>query len=421
MQDVKNKTIELENLSKHINGERSIDVQIYDDFESLSGLQPAWDRFMEEMEAEIFLTYDWCRIWWKYYGKERELKVFVFRQNENIVGILPLFFETIGLWPVNIDVVKIVGTDFLPITINISLIAERLNEIIQILLSKLNQLYKYDIIYLGQLCGKCEVVDQIEKAFKDVLPLSYNVSQRTRDVQTYFQLTNSWDEQVASLSPRQRTKTRKVYKVIQEKGISLTSAFATESNLVELFDDFVKMHQSQWQQIGISGHFIDWPSAYEFHKEVVQVQRAQDRARLLQIRLDDKVIGYDYLFKFGQTYHWFLSARSTEDLDSRLDFHRISFGEKVKKALNDGVTMIDGGRGKYEYKIVMGGEITPVRDIYIYPHSPISFIKVSLLRRFIWIITICYVKIWRRRIAPRLGIKTGTFWRWWLRTSMLSI
>jgi hypothetical protein len=121
-------------------------VQIYDNFEAIAEWQKDWDSFMEEMNAEIFLTYDWCKIWWKYYGKGRELKIFVFRKNDQIMGILPLFHEVIGLWPVNLSVIKIVGTDFMPITINIPLRTDQIDEIVNSLISNLNKVCRWDLM-----------------------------------------------------------------------------------------------------------------------------------------------------------------------------------------------------------------------------------------------------------------------------------
>jgi hypothetical protein len=126
------------------------------------------------------------------------------------------------------------------------------------------------------------------------------------------------------------------------------------------------------------------------------------------------------MYKFGQTYQWFLTARSGLERDSRIDFHRVSFGEKVEHALKDDVRFIDGGRGEYEYKMVMGGKLFPVHSIFIYSKGFFHLKQVQIVRGLVWLMDIWYSKIWRRRIAPRLGLKLGPFWRWWTRTHMLS-
>jgi CelD/BcsL family acetyltransferase involved in cellulose biosynthesis len=397
----------------------NIVVEVFESFEDSEHMRPEWDVFMESLGAEIFLSYDWCRTWWKYYGNNRRLRVFFFRKAGQLCGVLPVFWESVGVTPVAVTVVKMVGSDFIPITFSMPVADESLEKIIDLFTRRLHEECRWDILYLGAICGKYPSVERLVGALKTLSDGAYRVDVRANEVQTYFQLADSWEEQLAGLSQRQRTKTRRVYKEIKSKGMVLTSAFANEKNLGEWFVNFVQMHQAQWLQAGMPGHFADWPSAHEFHKEMASVQLARNRLRLLQIKLDDKVIGYDYIYKFGQTYMWFLSARTALERDSRIDFHRISFGEKVENALRDGVKFIDAGRGVYEYKLVMGGRPSPVRSISVYPHGPLSLTKVWLFRSLVWLVNTCYSKIWRRRIAPRLGLKLGPFWGWWTRTHML--
>jgi hypothetical protein len=170
----------------------------------------------------------------------------------------------------------------------------------------------------------------------------------------------------------------------------------------------------------MAGHFGDWPSSYEFHREVAGIQLDRHRLRLLEIRLDQRCIGYEYMYKLGNTYFWFLNARSDLGKDSHIDFHRIAFGEKVEKAIKDGVNSIDAMRGYYEYKIVMGGELLPTSNILVFSKNLRSLIRISIFRSLVWLLNVVHFKIWRRRIAPRLGLKPKALRNWWIRTHMLS-
>ena len=51
--------------------EIGIDISSHEprSFDELQRLREPWDRLALKAGSEIFLTYDWCRIWWKYYGK----------------------------------------------------------------------------------------------------------------------------------------------------------------------------------------------------------------------------------------------------------------------------------------------------------------------------------------------------------------
>ena len=202
----------------------NIDVQTYDSFEALSNIQQDWDSFMEEMNAEIFLTYDWCRLWWKYYGNGRHLKIFIFRLNGRIIGILPVFMENIWLGPFNIRVVKIVGTDFMPTTIILPVSHNYLSLVIPAFLNRISALWSWDVLHIGDLSGAYKQLDKLSEILSDTLSCSHKIECKETAVQTYFEIANSFEDQLKTLSARQRTKTKRVYKELQDKKITLQDA-----------------------------------------------------------------------------------------------------------------------------------------------------------------------------------------------------
>jgi hypothetical protein len=206
--------------------------------------------------------------------------------------------------------------------------------------------------------------------------------------------------------------------MLKEKKI-LVCVPAENGNFQELFNCFVKAHQEYWQKIGLAGHFGDWPESYEFHREVAITQLKRDRLRLYEIRLDGTVIGYNYGYKFGKTYDYFLFGRTLFDGSDKIDFVRIDYGEMVKRALKENVRWFNAMRGKYEYKLHIGGELYPVRSVIVRGGGLAKGIRVNLFRKMASITDIIYSKIWRRRIIPRLGLKQGYLWRHWIKTNAL--
>lgn len=397
----------------------SIDMQTFDSFEELLVLERDWDNFMEEMKCEIFLTYDWCRLWWKYYGKNRHLKVFIFRSSGRIVGILPAFMETIWLG-FKIRLVKIVGTDFMPTTISLPVSRDYLRPVISVFLNQISLLWSWDVLNIGDLSGAYRELDELRAVTTDTLHSSHTIRCDETDVQTYFEIASSLDEQIKTLSTRQRTKTKRVYKELQDKNIDLKSVAADEQNHVTFLDSFIDMHQAHWQSLGMAGHFVDWPHARLLHKEMASAQIKHDRLRILKIMLNNQCIGYEYIYKFGSAYCWFLSARTDLTQFPRIDFHRIAFGEKINHAVRDGVKSIDALRGHYEYKLVMGGQLKPVHRMIAYSSKNVSNLRYQVFRRCAWLLNVMYMKIWRRRVAPRLRIRPGPLLAIWIKTAMFS-
>ncbi len=122
--------------------------------------QEEWDLFVEINGGDIFLSYDWCSIWWKYYGSDRKLKIFVFRSDDDLVGIIPLFFETVWLGPVCLKVVKIVGSDSSITTVNVPLMPKFMDEIIRVFADKMEMYGSWDVMCIGPISGMYDKYEQ---------------------------------------------------------------------------------------------------------------------------------------------------------------------------------------------------------------------------------------------------------------------
>jgi len=400
-----------------------VQVELFDNFEELASMQPEWDNFVASTGCEIYLTYDWCRLWWKYYGKKRNLSILVFRSAGDLVAIIPLFFEKIWLGPAWIRAAKLVGTDSSITTVSLPISSPHLADVISRFRSYLDDC-NCDIIHLGPFSGKYKYQAHIKELCQQFFRDSYLVQSINSNVQTYFELPGTYDEFLAGLTKRERGEIRRNYraaaKAFAGEAQSVVSLFASQRNFQNMFDDFVRMHQAHWQSIGKAGHFADWPRAIEFHRELAQAQLKHNRLRLLQVALAGQPLGYKYAYRFGEMYLEFLDARSdTPDL-RHVSLGRVIFAELVKKALEENITCIDSMRSRYEHKIRMGGNLLPVHDIYISRKKIFLRLRVSVFRALAWALNLAYYRIWFSRIAPRLHLKRRPIWRILIRTRAFS-
>jgi hypothetical protein len=95
-------------------------------------------------------------------------------------------------------------------------------------------------------------------------------------------------------------------------------------------------------------------------------------------------------------------ARNTVDGGRQFPFAQLWFYDMVLKANAEGVIRFDFMRGYFEYKMLLGGFLLPIRNIDISKR----FAPKLLLFRFLYgIWHNRYFKLCRKRIAP--GIKEG--------------
>src|SRR5512140_891799 len=68
-------------------------------FAALEQFRQSWDEAVIRLHGSVYMSYDWVRTWWHFYGSGKELRIFIFTAGEKIVGLLPIYLDTVGLWP----------------------------------------------------------------------------------------------------------------------------------------------------------------------------------------------------------------------------------------------------------------------------------------------------------------------------------
>lgn len=396
-------------------------TDIYHNFDDIQGMQEEWDAFMESQKAEIFLTFDWCRIWWKYYGTGRQLRIFVFRHESAIVGIIPTFFETIWLGPVFLRVGKVVGMDCTIATFRPPIETEFGTEVIKYFLNDLAKNYSWDIFHFGPISGIFDKFDNLLNTFQKYIGKKHCIRKHHNVDQTYFMINNSWDSGISKKQARLiKQKYKALNKALGDTNAAVVSKFASAHNCQQVFDRFCEMHKKHWHTLGNPGHFGDFPKAKQFHAEIAQAQLKHNRLRLLEVTKGDHYLGYKYAFKFGEYFVEFLDARLDDKEFKHASIGTIVFCEQLKKAFAEDVKCIDSLRIKYEHKQRMGGKLFPIHSIYICSRRIWSIIRIRIFCNLAWILNMAYYNIWYHRIASKLSLKRRSLWKIWLRTNCLA-
>jgi CelD/BcsL family acetyltransferase involved in cellulose biosynthesis len=397
-----------------------VQVRLFCSFEELAPLQEQWDNLAASVGSEIFLTYDWCRIWWKYYGRNRDLRVWVFQKGTDLVGIVPLFLETICLGPVFIKAARLVVSDHTLAQFSLPVVSDHLEEVIEGLAGSLLA-EKWDILHIGPIAGLYKHYDALKEAVERAFGKACSISSKQKHVQTYYFLADSWEAQLAGLSRNGRKHIRRSHRelerVMQDQPGGLASDLATIQDVDEVFRGFVDMHQELWRKKGRPGHFGDWPHAYDFHREAARTQLERGRLRLMRIHWGQRCLAYEYAYRFGDKYFAFLSARSGDEDVVDVGMGSVMFAEHVKAAMSEHVKCIDDMEAKYDYKLRLGGKLLPMKDIYVVRKQPLCLARVRVFRLLSKLLHLCYCRIWYVRIAPKLPLRRRPLWRTWIRSN----
>jgi CelD/BcsL family acetyltransferase involved in cellulose biosynthesis len=405
------------NFSEHseLINNHNVEVNIYSSFEEISSIQVEWDEFVASAGGDIYMSYDWCRIWWKHYGKNRELRIFIFRNNDRLIGVVPVFKEMLTTFLLRIRIAKIVGSDFTLVIVNPSILEKYSKLLYNYINAYMMKAENCDAVYWGHLSGLCHILKTIDNELENPDNNYKLIRKSSSESYTVFTLPDTYDQYLASLSKTTRKHYRQGYKNLSEK---YNVCFRFSDNYKLGFDEFLVMHENQWKSVNKLGHFGDWPDAVAFHLDLVQEYNKLNHLRLFCLYTDEKPIVYRYIYQFGKRYYSFLPARVSNSEMDKYGLGQIAHILTVEKAIDEGIREIDTGRGHYNHKLKLGGEEYPVVGYLLCKKSIKSILRVHLLDWFSQMLHFCYYKIWFSRLAPKLPFKRKSLWKLWIRTRL---
>jgi CelD/BcsL family acetyltransferase involved in cellulose biosynthesis len=394
-----------------------ITVDVVDNFTCIQHLQEEWDAFVESVGGDIYLTYDWCRTWWEFYGGKRQLRIFLCRKINNLVGVIPVFYEQQWLGPVGLKLAKIVGSDFTMVMINPPVQSDYTASVFGHVFEVLFRNEKVDAVWFGPTGGKYNGLQPLREAIwahSEVTLLHDSI----RSPYTTFLLPKTFDAYVQSLNKRQRGNLRRDLNLI-DRSFEMTQDVVQDANTAKNeFDVFVRMHAEQWNAEGKLGHFNDWPMGTEFNARQVVEQAAKGRLRLLRLFANGKVVSYQICFAFVKRWYWRLPARVVGPDWDKFALGRIGLIKEIEIAIAEGVQEIEAGAGHYDYKIKLGGEEHPLYSLLVVRKGRFSRCRARLFMKLSNLLHFCYYRIWFNRLAPKLPLKRRPLWNLWIRTRL---
>jgi CelD/BcsL family acetyltransferase involved in cellulose biosynthesis len=396
--------------------EGEIHLYVFNNFDDVYSIQAAWDNAIEKTGSDIFLSFDWCRIWWKYYGEGKKLELLLFKRENVIVGIIPLYLDRIRVGPFLIGVWKIVGCDFTLNTFCLPIEKDWIQQIVMMFLNYFERKTSWDMIFLGPISGFYPHTRAIQSAFKDNVKKSMKIISHKCGVQSIIHPRRAWDEYLRQLGQHTRRNIRNTYKLLFKEGQDLALSFAAKDSFEEMYHNFVSMHQSKWEKENRAGFFGSWPRALEFHHELALSQLEKRRLFFMEVLAGTRSIGFDYSYRMGSLQSDLLSSRLVDPETKGIDTGKIIWCEVVKKAIIDNIATIDFMRGTYEYKKNLGVTYLPIEDICITTACWWPQMRIGLLFFTSHCISFFYSRLWRNKVAPLLSLRPKEFWISWIRT-----
>jgi len=394
----------------------SLELSIHDSFDSLESVAEEWNGFVLEETNSIYLTFDWCRVWWEFYGRNRRLAVLIFRSEGRIVGILPFGIDKVFIGWGFLRIAKLLNSEYTACVLHPAILDENLEEIFNSVIGAMFGKNVCDLLSFGQIVEESESVAALRNAALSRGQKLTVWGDRSAAVHCYFELPRTFEEYLKSLSSKQRANLRRRQRMIEEQYGPLRSIdFNHWEDIQREFSSFREMHDRYWESQGQGGHFVDLVDGEAFTLDLVRKLSEEGGVCLKRIDAGDRPIGYQFLLFFGKTVHWRLTAREIGEEWSKLGIGVQALHLLIEDSISQGFQVIEAGPGIYEYKTQMGGKYLEMRTVSIGPRTAICRIKVVSLSIVYKLLDVFYYKVRYQRLVKALGLSRRAIWNYYLR------
>jgi CelD/BcsL family acetyltransferase involved in cellulose biosynthesis len=394
----------------------SVELQTFTSFEDAEAIAAEWDELVERLDGSLYVTYGWCRVWWRHYGDRRELRVIAIRDGAELVGVLPFFTERLGPAFGRARVAKLVGSDFTIAMVDPPLQPAIAAEAFTRAARELFDHDRVDMLHVGPVSGTAPQLAGIRESAAELAGTAELARDREAGAHTAFELPEGFDAYVQGLSKNQRSNYKRNVNKLKKAFDFRVDVVRGGEMLEPEFEAFVDMHQAQWQAVNKLGHYGDWPDSRAFTRDLVQALAAADRVRLIRLVADEQVVSYYFCFEFNGTYYWRLSSRLNGEEWGQFALGRVGLLKMLEVAAAEGATSIEAGNGRYGYKEQLNAATLPLHSLTLRRSRLASRCRARAALAMGDLLNLAYYRVWFLKLAPRVGIGRRPLWRSWIRS-----
>lgn len=314
--------------------------------EHLDTLEREWKDLMAEIPgAPLFLTWEWIRTWWTFFGSGRELWLLTARDDqERLLGIAPLMSEEQRIGLVSLRRIAFIGTgavfpvhlDFLAVEPFQKVVSKAFLRFLQ------DQSSQWDILSLAYLACDSVLTRPLEKQLGSACKGAQVTS-------PYLLLPGNWETLQGTLSKKLRRNLRYFRTRLEDEHPGAVS-FSSLENLDKVPGAVKKLEEFSRHRLHAQGltSAFDEESFLAFHQAMACLAFERGWLRLYQLAVHDEVIALFYCFRFHDRLYAYQTGFNMDW--SLYSPGRILMAYGIQSAILEGIHELDWLAGDEEYK-----------------------------------------------------------------------
>ena len=326
-------------------------------------MKKEWESLQEETAfPNPFLTWGWITSWWRHFGKGKRLQILLVRKNGALIGIAPLYRETVRVFGIPFRRLSFLGDEGVG-SDHLDLICRKgLEETVAAAVARSwrESVPEWDFIHFRGFADHSPSLS----AFTDALEGEWLMRQEEAEVCPYLSLDPTWEAYLNRLSGSMRyTIRRKMRNLEKEAPAELVVVEEVEAGRLEM-EKLIDLHQKRWNTQGGSAAFIT-EAKLPFHRETAAYFFEKGIAKLFFLTVNRQTAASLYGFSMGGKFFYYQAGFDPSWGDRSVGM--VLMGKTIQAAIARGWREFDFLRGPEAYKSHWTSSQRKTWNIFIYP------------------------------------------------------
>ena len=224
--------------------ESELSVEIISDPDSFAGLEPLWNRLLEEAGIDYpFLTHLWVHTWWECFGAGKKLHVLLVKDGSEVIAIAPLMLTRRKFYSVPLRCLEFIANVHTPRFDFI--VIRRPAEVYRAIWASLaHQKKLWDVLLLCQVPADSPTLEEISRLAGEE---NLHWGQWRSADSPYLPIRESWDNYFKQLHSKHRANVRRRLKRLSELGEVEMERISAEGQLASALEDGFRIEGAAWK------------------------------------------------------------------------------------------------------------------------------------------------------------------------------
>ncbi|MDD5773360.1 MAG: GNAT family N-acetyltransferase [bacterium] len=318
-------------------------INVISTYDELLKFETVWkDIFKRSGTDNIFVSWEWCTLWWRHFGHGKKMFVLSVTHEGNIIAIAPLMAERGGCLVFGKPVISFLGDDMMADYMDFVILQDH-KEVAKAIINYLLKQRNWAVIKLKRIPEISANFPGIKEAVTELAPFC---SIRIDCVSPFIEIKEAWDDYYKSLSKGLKQDIRTTLNKLKNDG-ELVFENCDENTLAESLKVLFEIHKKrQIDKVGDS--IFDTRINRDFFQELAVEFTKMGMADISVLKVGNKIISINYALKCNNIYYFWIPT--FDPLFIKYSLGKLHILNILKKCFEQNLKVFDFMIGDEPYK-----------------------------------------------------------------------